>query len=303
MKNDIKLVILPLYRNNWNYPYYSFNSLRSKQDTLNLPWLEKELPQLYFKFNVLSISIEGGEISELSDFYFDLLFRLLKIYSTNITICTSFVNYNRSLIEGADIIKVNYNFNSYSEDTDKVFQNIKAAVSTGKIINLESLDISVESNQLEIITKLNKLGIKTWKINPYQKTEYSQLPNIGYSNYEKIIADYLKLVPYMQFSFINKLEIEGIIKTENFPIKTVYILPTNKFALGSFDPMGNFYLDEYEDLDELEKNLEKLQSKQILLCKDCIYKNECLADKYFNPNYIGNSCSGYKNLIKQTKGK
>lgn len=303
MKDDIKLVILPLYRNSNNYPYYLFNSLRSDQNTLDLAWLEENLPILYFKFNILNISIEGGEISELSDFYFDLLFRLLKIDSTNVTVCTDFVKYNKSLIDGADIIKVNYNFNSYSEDSNIVFQNVKAAASTGKIINLESLDISVEDNKLEIITKLNKLGIKTWKINPYQKSVYNQLPSLGYSFYENIVKDYLKLSDYMEFSFLNKLELENIIQTNNFPVKTVYITPENKFALGTFDATNSFYLKEYDDIEELEKYLEKAQSKQILLCKDCEYKMTCLADRYFNPNYLGNSCSGHKNLIKQNKGK
>ena len=107
----------------------------------------------------------------------------------------------------------------------------------------------------------------------------------------------------MHFSFINKLELDGVIRNNNFPIKTVYITPNNKFGLGIFDENNNFSIVEYDNINELEKNLKKLQDKHILLCKECKYKVDCLAKRYFNPNYKGKSCSGFKNLIKLSKGK
>ena len=103
----------------------------------------------------------------------------------------------------------------------------------------------------------------------------------------------------MQFSFQNKLELEGIINNNNFPINTVYITPNSKFGLGKIDDFGYFYIEEFEDINELEKNLKKAQSQQILLCKGCKYQSNCLADRYFNKECLTKTtCSGYKDLIK-----
>ena len=107
----------------------------------------------------------------------------------------------------------------------------------------------------------------------------------------------------MKFSFINKLELENIIQQDNFPINTVYITPNNKFGLGKFDNNNCFYLEEYDNLEDLEKNLKDLQNKNILLCKDCDFKLNCLAERYFNPNELSKSHCNYKNLMKYIKGK
>ena len=299
MKADINLVILPTYKCNQNCPYCLFGHLKEQQTVLDLTVFEELLSKIYLKFNVLQTSIEGGEISELSDFYFDVFFRLLKLYSKKIIISTNFINFHKSLINNADVIEVGYNFNHYSTEGKTVKENIKAATSSGKIVTIKSLDISVNDDRLEIVTELNRLGIKSWEIIPYQKTKYTQLEFPGYKFFEDIVSSYLKLSSYMKFSFINKLKIEGTIKSPSFPVETVYLTPTGKFGLGKYDENNNFFIEEYENLDELEKNLENQQNKHILLCSECKYKTKCLADRYFNPNQVKKLyCCGYKNLLK-----
>jgi hypothetical protein len=206
------------------------------------------------------------------------------------------------LINNADVINVLYNFNHYS---GVVFQNIKAAIAAGKVINIRSIDTFVNVGFLDKISNLNRLKIKAWKIVPYQQTlNDSAFPKYTEQMYENTIMEYIKLSDYMQFSFQNKLELEGIIKTDNFPMNTVYITPNNKFGLGKIDERNNFFIEEYETVDELEKNLKSYQSQQILLCKGCKYQSNCLANRYFNPNIITKSlCSGHKDLIKLAKGK
>ena len=295
MQDTIKLVILPLYRIENEYSFSVFNNLDFSQNTLSLEWLESNILHLFSKFNIDKINIEGGEISLLSDIYFDLLFRLLNIYNKKISITTDFIKFNRSLINNADVINVLYNFNHRSE---VVFSNIKAAISTGKVINIKSLDVFIQDNPLDKITTLNKLKIKAWKIIPYQKTK-SQVGIVNDSTYTETIEKYLKHSNYMQFSFQNKLELEGIINNNNFPINTVYITPNSKFGLGKIDDFGYFYIEEFEDINELEKNLKKAQSQQILLCEGCKYQSNCLADRYFNKECLTKTtCSGYKDLIK-----
>lgn len=300
MKDTISLVILPLYRVENEYSFSVFNNLNNPANTLSLEQLEENLSNLSRRFEISKISIEGGEISLLSDIYFDLLFRLLGIYNKKISITTDFMKFNKSLINNADVINVLYNFNHSSET---VFSNIKAAISTGKVINIKSLDIFVQDNVLDKISMLNRLKIKAWKIIPYQKTRL-QIENQRKLAYSDIINKYLNQTDYMQFSFLNKLELEGIIRLNNFPINTVYITPNNKFGLGYIDNQGYFYIEEFENIDELEKNLKNSQSQQILLCEGCKYQSECLADRYFNKNNLTKTtCDGYKDLIKLNKGK
>lgn len=300
MKETINLIILPLYRTENEYSFSVFNNLDNLHNTLSLEWLEENLSYLSRHFEISKISIEGGEISLLSDIYFDLLFRLLGTYNKKISITTDFMKFNRSLIDNADVINVLYNFNHNSEI---VFKNIKAAISTGKVITIKSLDIFVQDNALDKISTLNRLKIKSWKIIPYQKTR-SQIENTRIISYSDVINKYINQVDYMQFSFLNKLELEGIIKLNNFPINTVYITPNNKFGLGCIDNQGYFFIEEFEDLIELEKKLKSYQSQQILLCEGCKYQSECLADRYFDKNILTKTtCSGYKDLIKLNRGK
>ena len=161
MKDNIKLVILPLYRIENDYSFSVFNNLENTKNILKLELLEENLSKLHYKFNFSEVSIEGGEISLLSDIYFDLLFKLLETYTKKISVATDFINFNKSLINNADIINVLYNFN---HDSDIVYKNIKAAVSIWKIINIKSLDIFAKNNCLDKITILNRAKIKAWKI-------------------------------------------------------------------------------------------------------------------------------------------
>lgn len=302
MKESIKLVILPFYEIPTETCYDITFGLKNISSPLDLVWLESNLSSLIYKYNIDSISIEGNDLSKSSEIYFDVLFKLLKTYTKKLTISSDFKNYNKALINGADIIDVLYNFNNFTEDNIEIKNNIKAAIAVGKIINIKSLDISVEKDELEVISELNKIGIKSWKIIPYQQTKNSLIPFKGNMFFESIVKKYLKLVEYMQFSFINKLQIDNVIENNNFPINTVYITFNNKFGLGCFDKNNNYFIQEYNTLDELENYLKIQQSQQILICDKCKFKKNCLADRYFNPNDIKLSCSGYKNLIKQNKG-
>ena len=302
MKDNVNLVILPLYRNKESSPYDLFNFCKDNKNTLNLSFLEESLLKLSNSYDFNKISIEGGEISELSDFYFDLLFNLIKLYTNKIIVHTNFMEYNPSLINRADVINVDFNFDKYQTKPTQVKNNIKAAVNIGKIVNINSLDVRLGNNELENIVTLNRLGIKSWKIVPYHQSGNNpkQKP---YSEFEKIVLNYLDLTKHMNFSFINKLELDGIIENHNFPIKTIYITPNSKFGVGSFDKTNKFSIEEYETIEELKKSLLKKQTDQILLCDGCTHYMNCLADKYFNPYYVGKSCSGFKDLISKVEGE
>lgn len=302
MKDAIKIVILPLYRCKEDFPYYLFNAYKNNPNTCDLAFIEEILSKLSLSYNIKSISIEGGEITDLSDLYFEILFNLVKLYVNKIKINTNFIYYNKSLINDVDIIDVNYFFDKVYTEHKQIKENIKAAVSIGKIVNINTLDISLpEDTELENIVFLNKLGIKSWKILPYHQSGNNPKAH-DYSFFERIVEKYLKLSDYMHFSFINKLELDGVIQNDNFPIKTIYLTPNSKLGLGVFEN-NKFSIKEFDDIEALEVFLKNQQSRQILICDDCKYKTKCLADRFFNPDYIGKSCSGFKDLIKTVEGK
>jgi len=302
MKDNVNIVILPLYRNKESSPYDLFNCYKDNPNTLDLSYLEHSLLKLSSLYSFNNVSIEGGEISELSDLYFDLLFNLVKLYTNKVIIHTNFIEYNPSLINRVDIINVNLNFDKYQTKPITVKNNIKAAVEIGKIVNVNSLDIRLGDNELENIVTLNRLGIKSWKITPYHQSGDNPKQE-SYAEFEKKVKTYIDLAHYMHFSFINKLELEGVINNHNFPVRTIYITPNNKFGVGSFDEESKFSIVEFDDLDSLEKFLKNQQRDQILACEGCNYHMNCLADRFFNPHYVGKSCSGFKDLIKTMEGK
>lgn len=242
MKKNFNLVILPLYRTENINSFSVFNNLDTFGNTLSLDWLNDNLNPIFSKFNISQIYVKGGEISLLSDIYFDILFKLLQIYNKKISITTDFIDFNRSLINNTDIINVLYNFNY---DSEQVYKNIKAAISIGKIVNLESIDIFVKDDMLNKIIKLNKLKIRSWKIIPYVKTKFNNIQLYKSSDYKKITDEYIKLSKNMQFNFLTNIEKE----------KNIYITPNNKFGLSEIDKFGYFSIKEFETLDDLEKNL------------------------------------------------
>jgi hypothetical protein len=78
MKESIDIVILPTFLNRSEYSYELFGYLASDNQVLDIVVLEKLLSKLESKFKINKFSIEGGDITLLSDLYFDLLFKLLK---------------------------------------------------------------------------------------------------------------------------------------------------------------------------------------------------------------------------------
>lgn len=298
MKKNINLIILPLYRCNQNCPYCLFGHLKNTTNTLDLVELDTKLTELSLHFNIQDITIDGGEISLLSDIYFDLLYKLIRTYNKKIQVITNFIEYNKSLINGADVIEVGYNPNGYSLQSDIIKTNIKAASAIGKIIKVKSLDVACEIKPDNIITELNDLKIKSWEIIPYQKTKYTNILKKSPEYFEKIINSYINKIKQMNFSFINKLEIDGIIKRNNYDTKTIYITPMNKYGIGVYTN-AEFEIKEYENIIELQEEILKQENKQAIKCKDCNNKTKCLANRYCNLDDITKfSCPGFKNLIK-----
>lgn len=293
------LSINPLYKCNLNCPFCYLGSLKNNTNILDLTYLTETLNQVSMRYDLHTIDIYGGEVSLLSNFYFDFLVRLCKTFSRNVNITTNFVDFNESLINNFDTITVSLDFNNFREKQDIVYNNIKAAAESGKVINALSLDISCQKNQEEIIETLNKLKVKSWRLIPYSKSKETKMEFKGYQFFENTVKEFIKLNDKMNFSFINKLELDGIINEDYYNTTHFYITPNNKVALLKFDN-NEEYFQEFDLLDDLYEDLKNEQLMQDNYCKKCSVKNKCLAE-HFNYEYKGESCSGLKNLIMDYK--
>lgn len=295
----LSLSINPLYKCNMNCPFCYLGSLKDNENKLDLTYLMNTLNNISFRYNIENIDIYGGEVSLLSEFYFDMLVKLCKTFSKNVNITTNFIDFNKPIINNFDNIGVSLDFNNFRVDQHKVYDNIKAAIQSGKVINVLSLDISCQQNEEEIIDTLNKLKIQSWRIIPYSKSKETKMEFKGYQFFEDTVKKFLKLQDKMKFSFINKLELDGIINEDYYNTSHFYVTPNNKVALLQFEN-NEEYFHEFDSLDELYDELKNEQLRRDNYCKNCSVKNKCLAE-HFNYEYKGVSCSGLKNLIVDYK--
>ena len=301
MKSKIRLEVLPLYRCNQKCNFCMFRNEHNNENTLSLAWLDENINQLKFYFDVIEIRLSGGEVSLLSELYFELLYYLCKSICKKISVETNLYKLHKSIVNYFDVITVGYNFNEYNVIKKEVFENIKALVDSGKIINIKTLDISCFDDCDLVINRLNSLRIKSWEIIPYQKSLNNCIKECDYSFFENVISKYLRLSNKMNFAFQNKLQLDGVLDLDNYNTLTVYITPNNKFAIQNYDKKDNFSLLEVENIQELVKKCKEIENFKDKLCEKCTSKLKCMANRFLNLNYTGLSCCGCNRLINAYK--
>ena len=274
MKQKVYVNLIPTYKTDIVDEYTEYNSEDTSVGDLVL--YDDLLEQLSKIYTIESISVSGGEIALLSDLYFDLLYKILKLYTQNIKVYTHFNQFNKALINGVDIINVKYNF----KDTPDLFKNIKAAIQIGKIINIQTIDKACLTDKPEaIIATLNSLNIKSWEIIP--------------SNcFKEAIYTFLKFSKSMNFAFHNKLQLDGLVDIDNYDIQNIYLTPHNKFAI-----KVNNELKEVNNIDELKTELIKNKERQEEYCDDCKVKLKCMANYYKTSEYAQDSECNFSDLI------
>lgn len=295
MKKSIRVHIIPTYKSNQNDIYNFFNQFIKNEKVLDLVWLNDVLDELDKKFIITKYEIEGGEISLLSDFYFELLYNLLKIHCKKIIITTNFINFNKGIINYSDIINIMYNFNLHDTLNKQIFKNIKAATNSNKIINVKTTDISLKGDEIQNINILNNLNIKSWEIIPFYDEK-------DYTIFENIIKNYLKYTKIMKFAFQNELQLKNILNLNNYETLDVYLLPENKYGIKIFQN-NKLELEKFDNIEDLSKKLIEMEILHDNFCKKCTSKIKCMSNYFFNHTYIGKSCSGFKNLITDFENK
>lgn len=239
MKKEICLNILP------------FNELKATDNALikfplqnlDLVWVDKTLEEISKKFIISQINVYQ-EVNILSNFYFEMLFNLLKIHCKNIQIYTNFISFNKPLINNLDIINVIYDFTNYDKINESIIHNIQAASNTNKIINIKThLKHIINKQPIEIINILNKLNIKTWEIIYDLNDDTKQLTDI--------INKYTKYIKHMNFVFQNYLKNKKIIKNKD--LFEIYMLPNEELGIKTF-VKNKIEIKSWKNLSNLIKN-------------------------------------------------
>lgn len=295
MKKSIRVHIIPTYKSNQNDIYNFFNQFIKNEKILDLVWLNDVLDELDKKFTITKYEIEGGEISLLSDFYFELLYNLLKIHCKKIITTTNFINFNKGIINYSDIINIIYNFNLHDTLNKQIFKNIKAATNSNKIINIKTTDISLKGDEIQNINILNNLNIKSWEIIPFYDEK-------DYTIFENIVKNYLKYTKSMKFAFQNELQLKNILNLNNYETFDIYLLPEDKYGIKIFKN-NKLILEMFNNIDDLYKKLIEMEILHDDFCKKCTSKIKCMSNYFFNHTYTGKSCSGFKNLITDFENK
>lgn len=291
-KQKIKIVILPLSTLLFDdYLYYG----SSNKITLDLFSLEEKLSPLHNAFNITEINLHGP-LYNLSDFYFESIYNILKYYTKKVSVTTNLLKYTKGMVNCPDIINVMYNFNDLQNESI-ILKNI-SAISNEKVVNLKSVDIYLTTKHKMLIEKLNNSNIKSFEIIPYHQYINGNIQFVNYSLYENLVSNLISYKKDMKFAFQNKLQIDGIFNPNNYTIDTVFILPNLKYALIDFDN-NKWYFNELNTIDDIAKAIDDFENKKLKYCSSCKVKNLCMANYFFNPNYIKESCSGGINLIKK----
>ena len=295
-RDSIRLCIIPTYQYTENDICYMFNNKRNDKQILDSVWLDNALISLKCNYNILQTEIFIPDITVISDFYFTIIFHLIKSICKKVLLTTNLIQFNKNIINCCDIINVNLNFNEFLLHKDNVYNNIKSI--SNKVINVKSFDISCYKNQEKIIYDLNMLSIKSWEIVPYHAYVNSKLKTTDYSHFESLIKNYLFLVKKMNFAFQNKLQLDEVLCIDNYNVQTVYITPYNNFGILDFTKNNEFQIFEYDSVEKLQKKLTEMEKSRDIFCHYCDSKLRCLANRYQNLNYEGKSCSGFKDLIE-----
>ena len=260
---------------------------------MNLPELDLLLLDLSKSCYISSIHIFSLNLGFLSDLYFDLLYSVLKLHSMSIDVFTDFKHINASLINNFDIINVHYDF-LHNYDKDKyIFNTIKAGNESGKIINIKTFDTECLKDTDKAINILNSMQIKSWEIIP----DHRNINKLDYTKTEKLIEQYTNNINKMNFSFQNKLQLDGVLNLNNYNQTILHITPETKVAIQKFNNK-KYSLQTIENIDEIENVLLELENLQDNFCKKCTSKIKCMANYYNNYTYTGKSCCGLKNLLE-----
>ena len=295
-KSQIRLVILPISKNNHDSSNCLFYTGCKYDCILDIVWLDNALFEISKNFVIQKIDIVGTGFNFLSEIYFDFLFNVLKLWHKKMYVYTDFKALNPALINNYNSINVLFDFNTDLSVQRKVLAHIKAADNTDKVINLKVFDQDCNSlSPHHFINILNSMYIKSFEIIPFYPIEGTNQQFKGFTYFENTVKTYLKLADKMQFAFQNKLQIEKVLTLDNYNVTPIYITPDRKFGIQKFRN-NHLFIEKTDNIQELIKKVTEMENFRDNFCRKCTSSMRCLANYFVDLEESQSSCCGFKGL-------
>ena len=280
--------VIPTWLCNRNCSYCFVNNLRKSLKILDLELLKDVLDTIP---NITGFNVFGGEISLLSDDYLELLNKLLKTYSDNIT-----VNTNLSSMKCFDIfdnvsVSINKERTDYQENME-ILKNLdkKFSISTVVFNDYRNID---KKELLDSYNMKNCVNVTFMEYSPIREH------NVIVDNevYDDFLIDVIKIYNNgnYNFSISNIGDLESCIVNQYNPKMTsnLYIDPNGKLGVVIYDKNGyeSFkWFDKYNDY-QIECINEEFRQEE--LCSNCIFNGHCYAE-----HLSQYKCLGHKKVIE-----
>lgn len=249
----------------------------------------------------------GGEISILPDDYVDSLISILSLFTREpIRITTNLSRIPLYFYDERVQIAVSYDMNA-RERHGAVYNNMWRFGENKQfdILMLASKQL-MEWDPAEILKSLNYLpGLRSIEVKPYSPNQANkhEITNRDFELFmEKLITVYRGHPIQQSVSLQNINQILSVLRSErsSFSDDHVYITPSARFALLDFDTRDQEFFLEVEGFAEVLdwQSMEKHRVSANPGCSSCDYYGRCLSEHLRPTDGTGESCSGFKGLIK-----
>lgn len=299
--NPITVSINPLYLCNFRCKFcYLTPEQLSDRQSLSVFDLESRLEEIRYETTIKHVDFYGGEVGLLPHELFNDYKKVIrKHYKGNINIITNLSRVPSFFLDDDIQLSVSYDFDCRERNED-VYRNIATTNKKIHVLVLASKQLIARDVDYMIIM-LNMLrNVETVEIKPYSTNQANQ-HNVSHKDYEQFVIRWITSKIPKRFTLTNEQQIIRSIRGEYnaFSDDHVYITPTGKFAVLSFDLNDNEFFEELDTFDKYKQwaNNEKDLVYKNPHCSKCQYVGKCLTEHYRWVWNLDNSCNGYKHLL------
>lgn len=289
----IDLSIVPSFYCNMNCPYCYLNDLRNNQEVVSIESIRNRIKQLKRgEYQIVSISIYGGEVSLLDESYVDQLLQLTKQYCDIVGVTTN--GQNRYIFDlcSKHNIRPMISYNQERPDHKRALQLIKQYDCTVGVVVLPSV---LEQTAEQFCDLFDQLGRPVYLFQYYQSD-----PNGEYKITNKQFIDWVvDLLRYYystgNHNFVIVNEGEWLNDQYNCDDDAfVYIMPNGQYGTTQYVDCVEQY-KYFDTIDQWEAYCKKRIITRKINCNSCKYFDKCKAEHVvvYNDEY----CSGLKQVI------
>lgn len=290
--NRISLSIIPSYYCSQNCEYCYLGDNRKDKTVASLEDIKARLNELN-DYTITSISIYGGEVSELPFDYLQQLIDICKQYCQTIGIASNL--YNKAIIEfcKSNNVGLLVSYNEERPDYKRVKNVIKTIDCTVGVVALPSI---IKRDIDDLIREFDDIG------NDVYLFEYYQTKHTKYKFDIKQFTDWvIKFITRYNETRPHNWKIKNLDEwtDQNYnPDDSgfIYIMPSGKYGTVVYDIDHNESHIEFDSLEQWKNHCNKQHLTRLTKCCSCQYFTQCKAEHLvvYNDEY----CSGLQKVVE-----